>query len=161
MQGVVLTPAQPLQGPPSPCSSGCQLLILGGLPSPFHAECTKAPAVCPSHVWLWPRECGWHVPSGPLGSSYVLLSFASCWGPIFFFSPCLALLEANNLALNVDLNSENSLMSFIQSHLWKGTCKQAEKYNLGIIYGVCCFSGRTLFPSPPALSFVPNMDHTA
>lgn len=72
------------------------------------------------------------------------LSFASCWGPIFFFL-CLALLEANNLALNVDLNSENSLMSFIQSHLWKGTYKQAEEYNLGVINGVCCFSGRKFF----------------
>lgn len=90
------------------------------------------------------------------------LSFASCWGPIFhILFLCLALLEASNLALNVGLNSENSLMSFIQSHLWKGTCKQAEEYNLGVTYGVCCFSSRTFFPSPPAPGFVPNVDHTA
>lgn len=112
------------------------------------------------HVWLWPRECRWHVPTGPLGSSYVLFKFCFLLGAYFFFFLCLALLEANNLALNVDLNSENSLMSFIQSHLWKGTYKQAEEYNLGVINGVCCFSGRKFFPSP-APGFVPNMYHTA
>lgn len=48
-------------------------------------------------------------------------------------------------ALHMNLNPENSLISFIQCHLWEGMCKQAEYCLVGTC-GVCSFSGRKSFP---------------
>lgn len=95
---------------------------------------------------MWEARPQWA--PGELTYSFQALLLAE---GLFF---CLDLLEASIGALCVDLNSGDSLMSFIQCHFWEGMCNQAEEYHLGVTYRL---QAGNLFQGPPVPSSVPTV----